>query len=134
MDKIDTYYSNVDKKILTNLCKNNNLKNLINLSTQTDINVFNKNKLKNKDKLIKECEQIKKKELKHTSTLLSNLAKLNQVNDIQNIHNVCQKLEDKITHIDKIIDCVKVLDTNNMSDQSPKSDIMTDYIECYSNC
>jgi hypothetical protein len=133
MDKIDTYYSNVDKKVLTNLCKNNNLKNLINLSTQTDINVFNKNKLKNKNKLLKECEQIKKKELKHTSMLLSNLAKLNQVNDIQNIHNVCQKLEDKITNIDKIIDCVKVLEVND-TDVSTKSDNMTEYIECYSNC
>ena len=133
MDKIDTYYSNVDKKVLTNLCKNNNLKNLINLSTQTDINVFNKNKLKNKNKLLKECEQIKKKELKHTSILLSNLARLNQVNDIQNIHNVCQKLEDKITNIDKIIDCVKVLEVND-TDVSTKSDNMTEYIECYSNC
>lgn len=133
MDKIDTYYSKVDKKVLTNLCKNSNLKNLINLSTQTDINVFNKNKLKNKDKLLKECEQIKKKELKHTSTLLSNLAKLNQVNDIQNIHNVCQTLENKITNIDKIIDCVKVLEVNE-TEASVKSDNMTDYIECYSNC
>lgn len=133
MDKIDTYYSKVDKKVLINLCKNNNLKNLINLSTQTDINVFNKNKLKNKDKLLKECEQIKKKELKHTSMLLSNLAKLNQINDIQNVHNVCQTLENKITNIDKIIDCVKILD-NNDTDVSTKTENMTDYIECYSNC
>ena len=133
MDKIDTYYSKVDKKVLINLCKNNNLKNLINLSTQTDINVFNKNKLKNKDTLLKECEQIKKKELKHTSILLSNLAKLNQINDIQNVHNVCQTLENKITNIDKIIDCVKVLDIND-TDVSTKTDNMTDYIECYSNC
>ena len=44
------------------MCKNNNLKNLINLSTQTDIYVFNKNKLKDTDKLLKECQQIKKNE------------------------------------------------------------------------
>ena len=121
---MEKYYSSIDIKVLNDMCKNNNLKNLINLSTQTDIYVFNKNKLKDTKKILKECEQIKKKELKKSSTILSNLAKLNQIDDIKNIHDVCQNLEDKITNIDKIIDCVKVLDVNN--------DDM--YIECYSNC
>ena len=78
MEEINKYYPGIDKNMLTDLCKNNSLKNLINLSTQTDISVFNNNKLKKKEKLLKECEKIKKQELKKSSTMLSNLAKLNQ--------------------------------------------------------
>ena len=123
MEEINKYYPGVDKNMLSDLCKNNSLKNLINLSTQTDISVFNKNKLKNKEKLLKECEKVKKQELKKSSAMLSNLAKLNQLDDIgvENIQTIYKNLESKISNIDKIIDCVKVLDSDN-------------YIECYSNC
>jgi hypothetical protein len=125
MEEINKYYPSIDKNVLTDLCKNNNLKNLINLSTQTDIPIFTKNKLKKKEKLLKECEKIKKQELKKSSTMLSNLAKLNQLTEmkVENIQTIYKKLEDKITTIDKIIDYVNVL-----SDESEK------YIECYSNC
>ncbi len=58
MNNIDDY----------NLPINNNIKNLILLSSNTDLNLFNKKKnkwvLKNKDKLLKDYEKIKKKELK----------------------------------------------------------------------
>jgi len=125
MEEINTYYPAVDKTVLIDLCKNNNFKNLIKLSTQTDISLFNKkNKLKKKDKIIKECEQVRKKELKKSSTMLSNLAKLNNLTDINNVHSICQNLESKITNIDKFIDYVKVLDNNDNNN----------FIECYSNC
>ena len=125
MEEINKYYPSIDKNILVDLCKNNNLKNLINLSTQTEIPIFTKNKLKKKDKLLKECEKVKKQELKRSSMMLSNLAKLNQLTEmkVENIQTIYKKLEDKITNIDKIIDYVNVL-----SDDSDK------YIECYSNC
>ncbi len=126
--EIDKYYSSIDKSLLTNLCQNNNLKNLINLSTQTDIYIFNKKnkkwQLKSKDKLLKECEQIKKKELKVSSSMLSNLAKLSNLQDGDQVKSICQNLENKISNIDKIISCINKLD-------SP--DIANNVIEIQSN-
>jgi len=152
MDRtIDKYYSSIDKNILDNLCQNKNLKNLINLSTVTDLYIFNKKnkklKLKSKDKLLKECKIIKKKEIKITSAMLANLAKLNNNYETNNIKYICENLNDKITNIDNIIKCIELLDTNteNNSDtfninenikiiniKSPE--ISDDYIEYYSNC
>lgn len=135
MDEINTYYPTIDKLVLGDLCKNNNFKNLVKLSTHTDISLFNKkNKLKGTTKLLKECEQIKKKELKKSSLMLSNLAKLNNINNIDNVHSICQDLESKITNIDKIIDCVKVLETTPEVKVIPKEYLYNDFIECYSNC
>jgi hypothetical protein len=108
---------------------NINLKNLINLSTQTEIDIFTKNKkIKDKDKILKECDKIKKQELKKTSSMLSNLAKLNQDNDIKEVQLICQNLENKITNVEKMIDCVKMLETKE------KKEKKSNYIECYSNC
>ena len=46
LKSLNEYYLSVDKNILENMYKNNNLKNLINLSNKTDIKIFNK-KIKN---------------------------------------------------------------------------------------
>jgi hypothetical protein len=111
---IDQYYSLVDKNLISNLCKNNNLKNLIKLSTISELYVFNKkNKkwyLKSKDKLLKECENIKKKELKTSSIMLSNLAKLNNNHDVSNIKDICETLQTKIIKLDNIINCINHID------------------------
>jgi len=116
--EIDKYYSSIDKSLLNNFCKNSNLKNLINLSTQTDIYIFNKKnkkwQLKSKNVLLKECDQIKKKELKVSSSMLSNLAKLNNTNDFNTVKSICQNLENKISNIDKIITYI-----NNLDGMSP---------------
>ena len=106
--------------------KNNeiNLRNLIQLSNNSDISIFNKNKkLKNPEKIIKECEKTKKKELKNSSIMLSNLAKLNSkdTNDLKQIKNIYDNLENKITKIDSILDVAKKIHE-------------TEYIECFSNC
>ena len=94
-DNIIKYYSSIDNDLLDDLCKNSNIKNLINLSTYSDINVFNKKKnkvyLKTKNILLKECESAKKKSL-------LNLAKLG---------------DNKIDNINKIIVCLKNLDKQN---------------------
>lgn len=107
---IDSYYSNIDKQYINNLCKDNNLKNLINLSTINDLYVFNKkNKkitLKSKDKLLKECNNIKKKELKQSSVVLSNLAKLSGTHDLYLVKNMCDDLQYKITNLNNLIDCI----------------------------
>ena len=67
--------------------------------------------MKSKDKLLKECENIKKKELKSSSHLLANLAKLNDNNYNGNIKNICDNLQNKISNIDNIIKCIQHLDS-----------------------
>jgi len=113
---IDQYYYSVDKNLISNLCKNNNLRNLIKLSTVSDLYVFNKkNKkwyLKSKDKLLKECENIKKKEIKSSSTMLSNLAKLNTVHNVIELKDICETLQNKISNIDNIIKCVNHIESS----------------------
>ena len=149
---IDSYYSSVDKKLIDNLFKNNNLKNLINLSTVTDLYVFNKKnkkwQLKSKETLLKECNVIKKKELKTTSCLLNNLAKLNASSDTNNIKKIFDGLHNKISNLDNIISCIENLDTTetltSLNENIPKQikiiDLVSEltnsdsYIECYSNC
>ena len=149
---IDSYYSSVDKKLIDNLFKNNNLKNLINLSTVTDLYVFNKKnkkwQLKSKETLLKECNVIKKKELKTTSCLLNNLAKLNASRDTNNIKKIFDGLHNKISNLDNIISCIENLDTTetltSLNENIPKQikiiDLVSEltnsdsYIECYSNC
>jgi hypothetical protein len=151
LTNIDQYYSLINKNLLSDFCKNNHLKNLIKLSTLTDIYVFNKkNKkwsLKSTDKLLKECETSKKKEIKLSSSILSNLAKLNS--DTTEIKNVCWKLENKLSNLDKIITCINNLKTPpNLENKKnianfdlitinipPETKTSSDsYIECYSNC
>jgi hypothetical protein len=115
-NEIEQYYSLVDKKLISNLCKNNNLRNLIKLSTVSDLYIFNKkNKrwhLKNKEKILKECQNIKKKQLKNSSLILSNLAKLNSNYNISNVKDIYTNLHNKISNIDNIIKCLEQVDTN----------------------
>lgn len=114
---IDKYYSFVDKKLILNLCKNNNLKNLIKLSTISDLYIFNKKnkkwQLKNKDILLKECQNIKKKELKTSSIMLSNLAKLNIIHDITKIKGICDNLQNKISNLDNLINYINHIESSS---------------------
>ena len=114
---IDEYYASVDKNIINELCTNNNIKNLIYLSYQTDLNPFNKKnkkwQLKSKDKLLKECEQVKKKKIKDLSTTLSHLAKLGN-NNFQDVKNAYKNFEGKLENLEKIIDYVNHIDSNNI--------------------
>lgn len=150
INNVNEYYSSIDKNIINNLCKNNNLKNLINLSTQSDVFVFNKrNKtLKSKEKLLNECKQIKNKELKTTSSMLSNLAKLNNSKQItipnsnsnptDNVKQICKQLENKMNTIDQMISCINDLDTDSPTLKNYNVKIVNidedQYLECYSNC
>ncbi len=163
---LNEYYSSVDKNLLENLSKNNNLRNLINLSTKSDINIFNKKnkkwQLKSKDKLLKECNQVKKKEIKESSIMLSNLAKLSNNNQYNSVSSIYSNLQSKIADIDKIVDCINHIDTTSESvsqdfkpnivnfneisinnkelkinlnlDSKSESSCSENYIECYKNC
>mgnify|MGYP000023195332 CR=1 FL=1 len=116
-NNIVKYYSSIDKDIINILCKNEILKNLIKLSTETDIYIFNKKyknwQIKTKNKLLKECTNTKKKEIMTSSYLLSNLAKLNNIQNLNNVKIIYKNLEDKINNIDKFINyacCLLMLD------------------------
>jgi hypothetical protein len=132
---IINYYSTVDKDILNNICENNDLKNLIYLSIENDVNIFNKKhkywQIKSKDKLLKECDNLKKKEIKQSSFNLANLAKLNNILPSKDVKNIFSKLENKINTLDNFINYVNNMkDINNINKSSKKNN----YLECYSNC
>jgi len=151
---LDKYYSLVDKNLMDNMYKNNNLRNLLNLSTKSELYIFNKKnrkwQLKSKDKLLKECNQIKKKEIKESSIMLSNLAKLSNNNDYKSVSNIYNNLQTKIADIDEIVNCINHIDISSESvinfdpviinlDNKKDSLINIDlsdenYIECYKNC
>ena len=81
------------------------IKNLINLSSNNNINIYDKNnKIKTKEKIINECLKEKKKELKDISKILLNLSKLSQFDNVKDVYN---NYENKINNIDKIISIVK---------------------------
>lgn len=119
LKSLNEYYSLVDKSLLENMYKNNNLRNLINLSTKSDIKIFNKKnkrwQLKSKDKLLKECDQIKKKDIKESSLMLSNLAKLSNNNQYNSISSIYKTLQTKILDIDKIVNCINNIDSSSES-------------------
>jgi hypothetical protein len=102
-----------------------NLKNLLELSTELNISVYNKrHKLRAQNTLIKEVEKIKKRELKKTFSLLSNLVKLSQKGgDIIESDETVTLLQDNIHKIDEFIKILPTVYEKNIND----------YIECYSN-
>lgn len=151
-NNINEYYSTVDKSLLGKLCENQSLKNLIELSTQTDLFIFDKKNqqwsLKSKNKLKKECEQIKKKELKNTSSMLSNLAKLSNIqkpcdkilddNTTNEVKKICKNLESRIINLDKILNELENINSSDpferIIDNGSNKKNISAYIECYSNC
>jgi esterase/lipase len=86
------------------------IKNLVHLSTNNNINIYDKNnKIKSKNKIIDDCLKIKKKELKDISKVLLNLSKLSQFNNVKDIYT---NYENKINNIDKIISIVNTEEDN----------------------
>lgn len=128
-NNIETYYKNIDKPVIDNCVNNLNLKNLLALSTITDLYLFTKKKKKNewklKDKreLLKECDIKRKKTIKEVSTSLNVLSKNKSINLVKEIKIKNDTLLNKIENIDSLIETIeKVYPT--MSDE---------YIEVYSN-
>jgi hypothetical protein len=129
MDDIENYYNKIDKPIINNCINNLNLKNLLALSTITDLYVFTKKKKKNewilKDKreLLKECEHTRKKTIKEASSSINILSKNKSSNIINEIKLTNNKLLNKIENIDSLIETIeKIYPTNS-----------EDFIEVYSN-
>jgi hypothetical protein len=121
---------------------NNNLSYLIKLSSESDIEIFDKNlNLKSKNLILKKCEAIKKKELKEikkTSNILSNLAKLSNSENIEQIKITYNNLEHKINNINNIEELIKYLNTYDINKPPIKSvryikPHTESYIESYAN-
>ena len=86
------------------------IKNLVNLSTNNNINIYDKNnKIKTKKKIINDCLKEKKKELKDISKVLLNLSKLAQFDNVKDVYS---NYENKINNIDKIISIVNTEEEN----------------------
>jgi hypothetical protein len=124
---IEDYYKNIDKPIISTYINNLNFKNLLELSTITDLYVFKKQKknqwkLKDKRQLLKECEFERKKTIKEVTTSLNGLSK-NKTTKIEDVKVKNNKMINKIENIDSLIETIeKIYPT--LSDE---------YYEIYSN-
>lgn len=128
-NNIENYYKNIEKPVIDNYVNNLNLKNLLDLSTITDLYLFTKKKKKNewklKDKreILKECDIKRKKTIKEVSTSLNVLSKNKSTNLVKEIKIKNDKLLNKIENIDSFIETIEKL-------YPIQSD---EYIEIYSN-
>jgi len=126
---IETYYKNIDKPVIDNYANDLNLKNLLALSTITDLYLFTKKKkknewkLKDKRKLLKECDIKRKQTIKEVSTSLNVLSKNKSTNLVKEIKIKNNTLLNKIENIDSIIETIENI-YPTVSDE---------YIEIYSN-
>lgn len=129
-NNIETYYKNIDKPIIDNYVNNFNIKNLLALSTITDLYLFRKQKknewkLKDKREILKECNIKRKKTIKEVSTSLSVLAKISSTNLVTEIKNKNHTLFNKLENIDSLIETIEK-DYPLLKDED-------EYIEIYSN-
>jgi hypothetical protein len=129
MDDIENYYKIIDKPLINNCINNLNLKNLLALSTITDLYVFTKKKKKNewilKDKreLLKECEYKRKKTIREVSSSINILSKNKSHDVIKQIKLKNNNLLNKIENIDSLIETIEKNYPNNTDD----------FLEIYSN-
>jgi hypothetical protein len=127
-NNIETYYKNIDKPVIDKCVNNLHLKNLLSLSTITDLYLFTKKKknewkLKDKRELLKECDIKRKKTIKEVSTSLNVLSKNKSKNLVKEIKLKNDTLLNKIENIDSLIETIeKIYPT-----------VSDEFIEIYSN-
>lgn len=132
--KISDYYKdiNIEEDML-----DNNLRNLLYLTANNDINIFSynkdKKKLKNKKKIIKDCKNLKKIKLGEFTKELSNYSNFEENIDSSYIENRNNEYINNIKNIDKIIkilnDDNELLKLKNIVSESKKET----FIEVFSN-
>ena len=132
--KISDYYKdiNIEENML-----DNNLRNLLFLTANNDINIFsynkNKKKLKNKKKIIKDFKDLKKIKLGEFTKELSNYSNFEENIDSNYIENRNNEYISNIKSIDKIIkilnDDHELLKLKNIV-SDPKKET---FIEVFSN-
>ena len=129
--KIYSYYKDLN---LPEECFNSkSLKNLLELSVANDINIFDdKKKLKNKKKIIKQCEDLKKIKLKEYTNELSSFNKKNNELKIIKIKEANENFMDKMESIDSIVSII-----NEESDDIKKLNNLLhspeEFIDVFSN-
>ena len=129
--KISSYYKDLN---LPEECFNSkSLKNLLELSVANDINIFDdKKKLKNKKKIIKQCEDLKKIKLKEYTNELSSFNKKNNELKIIKIKEANENFMDKMESIDSIVSII-----NEESDDIKKLNNLLhspeEFIDVFSN-
>lgn len=100
--RIIDFYKDVDKPFLSNLISDNEGKDILELSTKNDFQILKKEKnkwqIKDKRKLLKEIDIVKKKKVKEITTNFNNISKPNQTIDILKETN--NKLISEIESID----------------------------------
>ena len=103
----------------------NNLKNILKINNDNNLFKYDKIKkkwvLKDKYKIIKNCNNEKKNKLKNFSKMINNLSKIPNENTLKNIRDLNKKFELEIENLDNII---KQVMSESESD---------DFIEIYSN-
>ena len=127
-NNIEYYYKNIDKPVIDNYVNNLNLKNLLALSTISDLYLFTKKKknewkLKEKRKLLKECNIKRKQTIKEVSSSLNILSKNKSCDIINEVKIKSNILLNKIENIDSLIETIE----NNYPT------ISDEFIEIYSN-
>lgn len=131
---IKKFYKDVDKQTIDNCLMDDRLKNILKLSMLTNISVFDKTKtkwkIKDENKILKECKSKKKKKLKDFSSLIKDLSKEDNNGDIKKLKIINKKFENDINNIENMIDQVNVEKKNDKKKKEKNKDI---FIEIYSN-
>ena len=100
--RIIDFYKDVDKPILTNLFNDNEGKNILEQSTINDLQILKKEKnkwqIKDKRKLLKEIDIIKKRKVKEITSNFNSIGKTNQ--SISVLKDTNNKLISEIESID----------------------------------
>ncbi len=122
LDNLENYYKNIDKPIINDCLNKFNLKNLLELSTVTDLYIFTKQKkkewkLKEKRILLKECEVKRRQKLKEVSESINELTKNKSKNLLLEVKKKNNSLLDEIETIDTLIETIEKdypeIDQNN---------------------
>lgn len=109
---IEKYYKNIDKPIINEYVNKYNLKNLLELTTITDLYVFTKKKnnewkLKEKNKLLKECQMKRKLKIKEATNTIQDIAKHKSTTIINEVKNKNINILTDIENIDTLIDTIE---------------------------
>ncbi len=110
---IENYYKDIDKPIVNNIMNNLNLKNLLNLTTIIDLSVFKQKKnkkewqLKDKRKLLKECEIKKRDKIKEATSTLTSLVSNKSKKVIDVVKNKNETILNDIGNIDTLIETIE---------------------------
>jgi hypothetical protein len=121
-NNLENYYKNIDKPIINDCLNKFNLKNLLELSTITDLYVFTKQrkkewKLKEKRMLLKECDVKRKQKLKAVTESIHELSKNKSKDLLLEVKHKNNSLLNEIETIDTLIETIEkdypLIESNN---------------------